>query len=74
MAKKSTELTGVQSGGLLITNVIGLGFFFGATTAISALFFPLYIGYFINTGLQLYKRKLDIAEDIKDFMTHSIKF
>ena len=73
MQKTKMELSGAQSGGIFITNVAALGFFFWATTAISAVFFPLYLGYFINTGLQLYKRKLDIAEDLKNFISSGIK-
>jgi hypothetical protein len=73
MAKTKNELTGAQSGGLMVNNVLALGFFFAATTMVSAAFFPLYIGYFVSSGLQIYKRKLDIAEDLKDFLTQGIK-
>lgn len=71
MPKTKKELTSVESGGLLVNNVLALGFFFGAATAISVVFFPLYIGYFIASGLHIYKRKLEIAEDLKNFITHS---
>lgn len=73
MAKKTKkELSSAQSGGLLLNNLLALGFFFGAAS-LSVVFFPLYLGYFVNSGLQVYERRVQISDDIKSFLSKAMK-
>lgn len=65
-------LSEVQSGGLLVNNLLGVGFFFGAAT-VSAAFFPLFLGYFISSGVHIYERKMGITDDVKSFLSHAFK-
>lgn len=61
MANKNTMysgegMTAEKSGGLFIANVAGIGFFLAAAATVSIVFIPMYMGYSVSSGLQLYKR------------------
>lgn len=62
-------MTAEKSGGLFIANVAGLGFFLAAAATVSVVFIPMYMGYSVSSGLQLYKRGFQgICHDIHAFM------
>lgn len=75
MANKNTKYTGEgmtaeKSGGLFITNVAGVGFFLAAAATVSIIFLPMYMGYSVSSGLQVYKRGIKgIFHDIYAFMS-----
>ncbi len=61
-------LSSVESGGLLLVNVIGVSFFFVAASA-SVSFFFLYLAYVLNTWAQVYDRGLwGTMKDLKAFL------
>ena len=74
MTKTKTQYTGEgmtseRSGKLFLTNVAGVGFFLAAAATVSLVFVPMYMGYSVSTGLQVYKRWVHgIFGDIKSFM------
>ncbi len=76
MANKNTKYTGEgmtseKSGGLFIANVAGVGFFLAAAATVSIVFLPMYMGYSVSSGLQVYKRGFKgIMHDIHSFLNN----
>jgi hypothetical protein len=74
MTKTKTQytwegMTAEKSGGLFIANVAGIGFFLAAAATVSIVFVPMYMGYSVSSGLQVYKRGFKgIMHDIHAFL------